>query len=364
MHTPSPHALTKDYLQRLLATIALVALAALIGWLVVSGAQVLLMAFGGLLFGIFLHGLSRKLSTKTPLPYPVALGIVAVFVTAALVGAFYVMGPYVADQFDQFSVRLPQSWEGVETWLRQYDWGVALLEVREAGGSSSGDALSSLAERASGVVQAALSGVMDSLLILILGLFVAATPRVYARGIVWLVPPTGRERAWDVLRAVRFALARWIMGRMASMILVGLLTWGGLKLLGLPLALSLALAAALLSFIPNLGPLLSVIPAALVGLSVSPQMALYVVLMYAGIQLIESNLLTPLIQRRAVLMPPALLLTGQVLMGTIFGAIGIIFATPLIVTVIVLVQLLYLRQNLGDDIDLMGHAERVLEGEE
>lgn len=355
----------RAFAQRVVVVLALAGLAALIGALATRGAHLLLVAFGGLLFGIFLHGLASTLSKHTPIPYAAALGIVGLLYFAALLGAGYLIGPHVAAQFDQFGLRVPQGWGEVEQWLRQYEWGRALVGVLPSPGDDPGGALGvGVATRVMGVVSALIKGSTDALLIFVLGIYVAATPRLYAGGVVRLVPKHGRERAWEVLHAVRFALARWLIGRVLSMAVVGVLTWGGLVLLGVPLALSLALSAALLSFVPNLGPLLSLVPAALVGLSESTELALYVVLLYGLVQLIESNLITPIIQHRAVSMPPALLLTNQVLMGTIFGAIGLLFATPITVVVMLLVQLLYVRQALDDDMDLMGHAERVVDEDE
>jgi predicted PurR-regulated permease PerM len=101
--------------------------------------------------------------------------------------------------------------------------------------------------------------------------------------------------------------------------------------------------------VPNLGPILSVLPAALLGLAMGPMTAVWTVLVYVIVQLLESNLITPLIEQRVVSMPPALLLSFQLLMGMSGGVIGLVIATPLLVTIVVIVQVLYIRGVLGDD---------------
>lgn len=132
------------------------------------------------------------------------------------------------------------------------------------------------------------------------------------------------------------------------MLVVGALTWVGLLALGTPFALTLAMVAALLSFIPNIGPILSAVPAVLIGLTVSPTMALYVMLLYIGVQTVETYLITPLIQRSIIAMPPALLMTAQLAMGVPLGVLGLLVAAPLTLVLLVLVETLYIQDTLGE----------------
>jgi predicted PurR-regulated permease PerM len=137
-----------------------------------------------------------------------------------------------------------------------------------------------------------------------------------------------------------------MLGKLAAMIAVGLLTWLGLLALDIPLSLTLALLAALLTFFPNFGPVLSAVPAVLLGLLEGPARAAYVVALYLGVQTVESYILTPLIQRQTLSLPPALTLVAQVVLGTLAGAIGVAVATPLTVVLIVLVTHLYVEDVL------------------
>lgn len=205
-----------------------------------------------------------------------------------------------------------------------------------------------------GVFSTVLSVTTSVLAVLAIALFLALQPRPYVSGLLRFARPERRDHYRGLLDALAQALRWWLVGRFASMAVVGVLSIVGLLLLGVPLAVLLGLLAGALCFIPFLGPVLSAIPALLVALGQSPQQALWVLLLYGGIQLIESNVLSPLIQQRAVSLPPALLLAAQIVMGGMFGLLGVLVATPFTVAVIVVVQVLYVRGALGDRMRLLG----------
>jgi len=140
-----------------------------------------------------------------------------------------------------------------------------------------------------------------------------------------------------------------MVGQLISMTAVGLSSYLGLRLLGVPLALTLAVVAFLLTFIPFIGPLLSGIPVVLVAFSQSPTLALYALLLYTAIQLFEGYVLTPNVQRRSVSLPPALTIAAQVLLGVLVGALGVTLATPLAAAGMVVVNRLYVEEVLEDD---------------
>ena len=183
------------------------------------------------------------------------------------------------------------------------------------------------------------------------GFFLAWNPRLYLGGIVRLVPQKKREEAGDILQELGEVLRSWLLGRFISMGIIGAITVVGLWILGVPLPWTLGLIAALLSFIPNLGPIVSFVPAALLGwMEGGNSMLLYVFLLYGASQAIESYIITPMIQKKVTSVPPALLLSMQVLLGYTAGLVGLILATPLLVVLMVLVRTIY--------------VERVLEGGE
>jgi predicted PurR-regulated permease PerM len=140
----------------------------------------------------------------------------------------------------------------------------------------------------------------------------------------------------------------WFVGRFASMAVTGVLTGIGLWIAGVPMALALGFIAGLLAFVPFVGPIVAAIPGLLVGWVQGPMTALYALIVYVVVQALEGNLITPVIQKKAVAVPPALLISGQLLLGSLFGAWGLLWATPLIVVTMVIVKMLYL--------DLTEHA--------
>ncbi len=200
-----------------------------------------------------------------------------------------------------------------------------------------------------GVFSATFGVLADLYVIVFIGLFMMAQPEPYQKGIVKLAPLSKRARAQEVIDKLGTTLQRWIAGKLISMIVVAVLSSLGLWILGVPLPLALGCIAGLLSFIPNFGPLIALVPAVLLGFTQGPNTALYVALLYIGIQAVESNLITPLVQKQMVYLPPAIILGGQVLLGILVGGLGLILATPILAIVMVLINMLYVEDVLGDN---------------
>lgn len=314
-------------------------------------ADILLLLGAGILLAVFWRGLARVLSRRGPLSEGWGFALV-VLVSALLAAAgllFYV--PLAADGLDQMASDLPEALRGLAERLSHYDWGRRLLS-RLAETETWSGVTSEAFSRLTGIFSTALGAITASLVILITGLYLGAEPQVYLNGFVRLFPSPYRARLREIFDALEYSLDWWLIGRIASMTVVGALTWLGLTMLGVPLALTLAILAALLSFVPNLGPILSAVPAVLVGLSESPYTALSVAGLYVLVQTVESYFITPLIQRRAVLLPPALVLTMQLVFGLLFGFLGLLLATPLTVILVVLIKMVYLEDRLGEEINL------------
>jgi predicted PurR-regulated permease PerM len=178
--------------------------------------------------------------------------------------------------------------------------------------------------------------------------FMAAEPRPYVEGFLFLVARNRRSRVREVLHEIGRVLRRWLVGQAFLSLCVGLLTGAGLALLGAPFPVALALLAGFMEFIPYIGPFVAAVPAILVAFAESPQLALWVALLFLAIQSIESYLLAPLVQHRAVYLPPAVILFTQVLMGVIVGALGVAVATPLAASAMVAISMLYVEDALGD----------------
>jgi predicted PurR-regulated permease PerM len=181
------------------------------------------------------------------------------------------------------------------------------------------------------------------LVILFTALFFVLRPAAYLDAALRLAPVDARPRLRSALVEAAEALKRWIAGMAVSMAVIFVATTAGLYLLGIPAALVLGMVAGLLVFIPFIGPILSAIPAMAMALTVSPITAVWVALLYFGIQQLESNALTPVVMREAVDLQPATTLLFQVVMGVLFGFLGLFLAVPILAAVRVLVERLYVE---------------------
>jgi predicted PurR-regulated permease PerM len=216
----------------------------------------------------------------------------------------------------------------------------------------------SVASRLFGFVPAVFGVLTNILFVVIFGIFLAANPKLYQRGLLQLFPQSKRERVQEVLNALGHTLRGWLLAQLVSMVVIGVLVALGLWWLGMPFVLSLAFIAFLLEFIPTVGSFLSAAPAVLIAFTQSPTMALWVLLFYLVVQTVEGNLLMPLIQQRVVHLPPALTLLTILIMGTLFGFLGLLVATPLLAVILVLVKMLYLEDTLGQKIQLAGNKSK------
>jgi predicted PurR-regulated permease PerM len=196
-----------------------------------------------------------------------------------------------------------------------------------------------------------------SLVILVVGIFGAANPALYRHGLLRLVPPRHRRRAEVTLDAVGFNLRHWLLPQFVLMIAIGTTCALGLWLIGVPQALTLGVIAGILEMVPYVGAWLAAVPAALIALLLGPEYVVYTLGLYLLLHLAEAYVLAPLIQQRAVHLPPALTLVAQVLLGKMLGILGLFVAAPLAVVVMVLVQMLYVKDTLGDvDLHVAGES--------
>jgi predicted PurR-regulated permease PerM len=201
------------------------------------------------------------------------------------------------------------------------------------------------------------SGLADLLVVIFAGIYLATQPNFYRVGAIKLVPPTRRKIAAEAMLESERALRLWLKGQAIAMVVVGLLTGFGLWFLGMPSAMTLGLLAGVLEFIPFAGPIIAAVPAVLLALAVSPELALWVTLLYVIVQQFEGNVLTPLVQQYAVDLPGAVLLFSLIGFGTLFGTLGVILAAPLAVVTMVLVKRLYVIETLDTATPIPGEAK-------
>jgi len=318
----------------------------LLALLVAKAAQVLLVLFGGILLAILLHGVASWVRRKSALGEKAALAVTVVLPLLAAALAAWLVAPDIGDQSAKLAERLPLALGRLREQLMQHEWTSRVWESTRHLRELVPDGAST-AQYLAGFFSSTLGAFGNVVFALVVGLFLALSPALYVDGLLQLVPATRRPRAREVLDATAATLRNWLLAKLSAMAVIGVLTTAGLMLLDIDLALVLGVIAALLSFIPNFGPIASVIPAALIALVAGPDKALHVLLLYAAIQAVESYALTPFLQKRMVNLPPALLLTMQVLFGVLAGILGVIFATPLTAAAMVMVKKWYVEDMLG-----------------
>lgn len=334
------------FARRVLIAVAIVALA-LFAWQI---SRLLLLVFAGALLAVLLNWAAGLVARRTPLSRTWGLALVVAVAVALLVVGGSLFGAQLADQFRQLAQRLPDAVSQIEDTLEETGWGRYLIGGIEGEGVRSVIG-SGLVPRITGIASTAVQLIADFLIVLFVGLYFAVSPMSYRNGAVMLLPERHRRRGREALDAIGDGLLRWLLGQFVSMVTVGVLTAVGLMLLGIPMALALAVLAALLEFVPIIGPLLAAVPAVLLAFTQGPMLALYVALLYLAIQQIESYVVLPLAQRWAVALPPALTVMAAVAMGLTFGFLGILIATPVLVAVLVLVRKVYIEDILGSQSD-------------
>ena len=317
------------------------------------GGNVLLLIFAAILVGVFLHGLSDLLQTHTRLSPAWSLTVVVLVLLILFGLSFWLFAASIIEQTRQLAEQLPQAAQQARQRIEQYSWGRQILQLAPRageGGQGGGGLLSAV----TGFFTATLSGLINFVVVLIVGLYLAADPGTYTGGLVRLLPRRKRTRAREVLGALGFMLRRWLIGRFVVMAANGALTGVALSLLGIPLALVLGLLTGILNFVPNIGPILAGIPAVLLAFTEGPTQVLWVVALFLVIQNLEGFVLTPLVEQQTVALPAAAIILSQVLLGVLFGSLGVLLATPLTASVLVLVKLLYIEDVLGDQADVPG----------
>lgn len=333
-----------------LIAISIVIAAVLLMLFLWHAVWVLMIIFAGVLLAVALRALADLLGKATGLSNGWALAAVLVLLGAIGIGGGMLAAAPVTEQVGELVRRLPESIQTVREWLSQYQWGRWLLywsppvEMVEK-------EMPNIVNQATGVLYSTIGAVAAVVIILFVGLYLAADVKLYTNGVLRLVPLGYRPRMAEILGSLGITLRRWLLGQFITMTFVGVLTFVGLWLLDVPLAFILALLAFVLEFVPNFGPIIAAVPAVLIAFVQSPELGLWVLALYFVIQQAESYLVTPLIQRQAVSLPPALTITAQVLLGILVGPIGLLLATPLTAVVVVLVKMLYVEDALGDRID-------------
>ena len=183
------------------------------------------------------------------------------------------------------------------------------------------------------------------LIIVFLSIYLAADPELYRRGVLALLPARRRAQGAEVMTRVATVLRKWLVTQLIAMVVIGGVTTVVLLILDVKAAFALGVLAGLFEFIPTVGPLLSAIPGVAMGFLDSPEKAAYVAIAYWGIQFLENHILIPLLMKGGMDLPPALTVVTQALLALVFGFLGLMVAVPMLATVMVMVQVLYVEQR-------------------
>lgn len=334
---------------RLMALAAAFVLAALLLWRL---ADVLLLIFAAILVALLFRAVSGPIERFTPLPERGAVFLAILLVAAVLVGFLWLLGTQLWTQLSLLLESLPDLVAQAESWLGIEGIGDWLARQRLAM-FENGALVVNVASYSTTAVEIG----AQALIVLGAGIYLALSPRSYVEGLLTLLPEPQQDRARDTLWTIGRALRLWLVGQLAAMALIGVLTTLGLWLLGVPSALALGVIAGLFEFVPYAGPVLSAVPAIVVGLSEGPGTALSVLLLYVVLQQAEGILVTPLVQQYTVDLPPVLTIFALLVFGTLFGPLGLLLGTPLAVVAMVAVKKLWLREVLHEDVSLPGEED-------
>lgn len=343
--------------------VALAALAVAVLFVLWTASNAILLIFAGMLFGAFLVALTRLVGRATGCGHGVGLAIVCTVLAILLLGGMAWGGTAITMQASELTTTLREQLDQILAWLQQRgikispDAGAPVQDVgaaadRRTSGTATFRSLlpdfQGLFGTAWSAVAVALGAVGDALVIIFLGIYFAAQPTAYRDALLLLVPPARRPRVGEVLDQAGETLRRWLLGQALTMSVIFLVVWFGLVLVGVGPAFVLGLQAGLLAFVPTLGPLLAGVAIVLAGLAGGLWGVIGALAVYLTAQTLESYILTPMVQKRAISVPPAFLFANQIVLGLLFGLYGLALATPLAAITRIFILRLYVEDALDD----------------
>jgi predicted PurR-regulated permease PerM len=329
----------KNFEKRVWIAASIVALFVILLWIIKVTFNVFLLILAAALIALFFRGLSGLIHRKTKISDKLSLAIAIIGSLLLMALFFWFAGNRVQQQVAELTKTLPQTIDHFKSQLNQSALGQQVVEkISSQNMGKASPAIQSFFKSTFGVLG-------DIYVVLFLGIFLTVSPKTYVDGFIKLIPTNAKAKTKEVINNVGSTLTKWLKGQLLAMLIVAVLTAIGLTIVGIPMAFALALIAGLLNFIPNFGPLIAMIPAVLVALMQGVNSALIVAGLYIFIQMIESNLITPQIQKKMISMPPALIIIAQLFMGVLTGGLGLILATPLTAILMVVVQETYVKNQ-------------------
>ncbi len=330
--------------------IGIVLFAALLGFTWYYAATLFLI-FAGMLLGVALNAMTAMLGRAVRLPHPLRLAAVCLTLAVLLSGVVFLGGATIAQQATVLSNTIKSQLVNVKAFLDRngidtsyFDIGNAAAESgKESGATTRGAAASHGLPGASAIASSGgaivsqtfklllgtVSAVGNFFIVLFLGLAFAAQPSVYHDGLLFMVPARQRARATVIVDRIGETLERWLIAQIITMFAVFVVTWIGLAIIGIPGSFILGIQAGLLAFIPTVGAILAGLIVVLASLASGWIAALSSLILFLLVHAMESYVLTPILQRQALDIPPATLFAFQILLGVVFGIWGLALALPL-----------------------------------
>jgi predicted PurR-regulated permease PerM len=322
-------------------------------------AATLFLIFAGVLLGVALNAMSSLLGRVVRLPHSLRLTIVCLVLAGLLSGVFFLGGSTIAQQATALSSTIKSQLGNVKTFLEKHGIDTGYFDLGSPGATSAASSAETpgsatthslpsagaLASSGGAIVTQTLklllgtvSAIGNFFIVLFLGLTFAAQPSVYKKGLLFMAPARHRARAALIIDRIGETLERWLIAQMITMAAVFLVTWIGLSIIGIQSSFILGIQAGLLAFIPTVGALVAGLIVVIASLASGWVAAASALALFMGVHALESYILTPIIQRQALEIPPATLFAFQILLGVVFGIWGLALALPLIAVAKVIIE--------------------------
>ena len=305
---------------------------AIIGVIVLG--QPLLLIVGGAIFAVFLDGGVRLLGRYLPIPRGWRLLLVLLLGFGFIGWVFWFAGTTIAAQFEALREVVTAQFNR----LMHFAESMGLMPKGEP--TDLGSQLLGGVGRLTSAVGSVIGAVASVIAMIVIGIFLTSEPRLYDRGIAWMLPLRARGGFYRIAEHAGFTLRRLLFGRLIAMVFEGVFTWFMLTLGAVPMAGLLGLVTGVLAFIPNIGAITSGVLMVAVGFSASSGQGIWCIIVYFLVHNIDAYVVVPYVARRTVDLAPAVLLAMQLLMGALFGILGVLFADPILATLkVVLIDL-------------------------
>ncbi len=313
--------LIRTELKKATVWIGVAVLVALLAWL----SQAILLIIGGIVLASMFDGGARLLGRVLPIARGIRLTIVVLAVFGFLYWTFVFAGSELAGQAAELRTIIEKQVMLGGDRLKAAGFNISAEDVKGLGSQI----LNSVG-RVTAAVSSVVGTVTNMAMMLVLAIFIASEPRLYERGVAWMLPLSERESFYVTSEKIGSTLRRLMAGRLLGMAVEGFGTWILLALGGVPMAALLGILTGLLAFLPNIGAIVSGALIILVGFSAGVDIGLYAVFVYFVVQMVDGYLIVPMVAKRAVDLAPALVLGAQILFGALFGILGLALADPII----------------------------------